>query len=117
MHRQKPCQAVPVSLRLQSQGKNIREALDLSENLYRKVTAEEIEYEKQESRYRFMLDMNTMKSVAEEKGLAKGLERGRNEGAVNKQHEIAKKMREEGIDLELISRITDLPVETIETLR
>ena len=93
------------------------EDLDMSENLYRKVTAEEIEYEKQESRYRFMLDMNTMKSVAEEKGLAKGLERGRNEGAVNKQHEIAKKMREEGIDLELISRITDLPVETIETLR
>ena len=88
MHRHTLC--------LQSQGKTIREDLDMSENLYRKVTAEEIEYEKQESCDRFMLDMNTMKSVADREGF----DRGRNEGeklglergAANEKREIAKNM-------------------------
>ena len=85
-----------------------REDLDMSENLYRKVTAEEMEYEKQESRYRFMLDMNTMKSVADREGFERG--------AGEKQREIAKNLKALKISLDNIAEATGLTLAEIEAL-
>ena len=46
----------------------------------------------------------------------KGIEQGRAEGAAQKQREIAKNMRKEGIAKEVIEKITGLPAEEIEKL-
>ena len=45
-----------------------------------------------------------------------GIEQGRSEGAAQKQREIAKNMRKEGIAKEVIEKITGLPAEEIEKL-
>ena len=45
-----------------------------------------------------------------------GIEQGRAEGAAQKQREIAKNMRKEGIAKEVIEKITGLPAEEIEKL-
>ena len=45
-----------------------------------------------------------------------GIEQGRAEGAAQKQREIAKNMRKEGIAKEVIEKITGLPTEEIEKL-
>ena len=45
-----------------------------------------------------------------------GIEQGRAEGAAQKQREIAKNMRKEGIAQEVIDKITGLPTEEIEKL-
>ena len=48
----------------------------MTENAYRKVTEDELEYERRESRFRYQLQRNTELSVARDEGL----EQGRNEG-------------------------------------
>ena len=48
----------------------------MTENAYRKVTEDELEYERRESRFRYQLQRNTELSVARNEGL----EQGRNEG-------------------------------------
>ena len=50
--------------------------------------------------------------VAEEKGR----EEGKEEGKKQNQLEIAKKMKEENIDIEQISRITNLTIDEIKQL-
>ena len=96
----------------------------MTENAYRKVTEDELEYERRESRFRYQLQRNTELSVARSEGLAEGetigLAKGRSEGlaegAAQKQREIAKNMRKEGIAKEVIEKITGLPAEEIEKL-
>ena len=61
-----------------------------------------------ESRAGFLRDVDAKMEVAEEKG--------REEGKKQKQLEIAKKMKEENMDMEQISRITNLTSKEIEEL-
>ena len=49
-------------------------------------------------------------------GLSEGRSEGLVEGAAQKQREIAKNMRKEGIAKEVIEKITGLPAEEIEKL-
>ena len=77
----------------------------MTENAYRKVTEDELEYERRESRFRYQLQRNTELSVARNEGEAIGLKKGRtegeaiglkkgrSEGAVQKQREIAKNFK------------------------
>ena len=51
-----------------------------------------------------------------DEGEAVGLERGRSEGATQKQREIAKSMVKEGIAKEVIEKITGLSAEEVEEL-
>ena len=54
------------------------EDIDMTENAYRKVTEDELEYERRESRFRYQLQRNTELSVARERGSgAIGLNKGR----------------------------------------
>ena len=65
-----------------------------------------------ESRAGFLRDVDAKMEVAEEKGR----EEGKEEGKKQNQLEIAKKMKEENIDIEQISRITNLTIDEIKQL-
>lgn len=73
-----------------------------------------------ESRAGFLRDVDAKMYVAREEGKKEGKEEGRKEGKEEgkkqKQLEIAKKMKEENMDIEQISRITSLTIEEIEEL-
>ena len=92
----------------------------MTENAYRKVTEDELEYERRESRFRYQLQRNTELYVARNEGLSEGeaigLKKGRSEGAVQKQREIAKSMKEKKLDLSIIAEITGLTPTEIEAL-
>ena len=88
----------------------------MTENAYRKVTEDELEYERRESRFRYQLQRNTELSVARNEGEAIGLKKGRSEGAVQKQREIAKNFKHAGIPIAVIAENTGLTIEEIENL-
>ena len=56
--------------------------------------------------------MNTTKTD----GYNEGLEQGQKLGEINKKKEIAKKLKQENISLELISKTTGLSIEEIKRL-
>ena len=96
------------------------EDIDMTENAYRKVTEDELEYERRESRFRYQLQRNTELSVARNEGEAIGLKKGRSEGlvegAAQKQREIAKNLKHAGIPIAVIAENTGLTAEEIEKL-
>ncbi|MBD9158325.1 MAG: hypothetical protein EGQ16_00495, partial [Clostridiales bacterium] len=51
-----------------------------------------------------------------EQGLKQGVEQGIKQGEENKKIELAKKMKQEGIDIETIQKITELSKEEISKL-
>ena len=84
----------------------------MTENAYRKVTEDELEYERRESRFKYQLQRNTELYVARTEGEAIGLKKG----AAQKQREIAKSMIKEGIAKEIIKKVTGLSAEEVEEL-
>ena len=57
------------------------------------------------------------KKLGREEGIKEGIKEGRKEGERKKQLEIAKKMLEEKIDIDVIEKITELSKEEIEKLK
>lgn len=57
-------------------------------------------------------EMNEMKLAGFEQGIEKGIEQGIEQG----KNELIKKLKEQGVDLEVISKATDLPIEEIEKI-
>ena len=100
------------------------EGLTMTENAYRKVTQDEIEYERMESRLKYQLQYNTDISLARQEGLELGLERGLEQGrtegeAVGRKEmrlELARAMKDKGLETEAIAEITGLTAEEIEIL-
>ena len=100
------------------------EGLTMTENAYRKVTQDEIEYERMESRLKYQLQYNTDMSLARQEGLELGLERGLEQGrtegeAVGRKEmrlELARAMKDKGLETEAIAEITGLTAEEIEIL-
>ena len=92
----------------------------MTENTYRKVSQDELEYERREARLKYQLQYNTEISVAREQGLAQGLKKGEaaglKKGDAQKQREIAKAMKESGAEKEYIAKVTGLTREEVEML-
>ena len=92
----------------------------MEENKYLKQARKELEHlsgdpdfkRLLESRAGFLRDVDAKMEVAEEKGR----EEGKEEGKKQKQLEIAKKMKEKNMDIEQISRITNLTIKEITEL-
>ena len=61
-------------------------------------------------------ESNMLKQEGLEEGEAKGRAEGRAEGEAKKQNEIAKKMKDEGAEIEFIVRVTGLTKEEVEAL-
>ena len=96
------------------------EGIAMTENAYRKVTQDEIEYERMESRLKYQLQYNTDMSLARQEGLELGLERGleqgRTEGEAAATVKLARAMKDKGMETEAIAEITGLTAEEIEIL-
>ena len=90
--------------------------MDMTENTYRKVSQDELEYERREARLKYQLQYNTEISVAREQGLAQGFAKGRSEGEAQKQREIAKNLKALNLTKEQIAEATGLSTAEIEKL-
>ena len=88
----------------------------MTENTYRKVSQDELEYERREARLKYQLQYNTEISVAREQGLAQGFAKGRSEGEAQKQREIAKNLKALNLTKEQIAEATGLSTAEIEKL-
>ena len=80
----------------------------MTENAYRKVTEDELEYERREARFKYQLQRNTELYVARKEGLV--------EGAAQEKREIAKNLKHAGIPIAVIAENTGLTAEEIEKL-
>ena len=104
------------------------EGINMAENLYRKATKEEREAAWAECRMMYQHDQASMREDARAKGraegraeglaegLAAGREAGLTEGAAQKQREIAKNLKESGIQIDVIAKNTGLTPEEIAQL-
>ena len=92
------------------------EGIAMTENVYRKVTQDEIEYEKMESRLKYQLQYNTDMSMARQEGLELGLEQGRTEGEAAATVKLARAMKADGESVDKIIKYTGLSVEEVERL-
>ena len=90
--------------------------MDMTENTYRKVSQDELEYERREARLNYQVQYNTEISVAREQGLAQGFAKGRSEGEAQKQREIAKNLKALNLTKEQIAEATGLSAAEIEKL-
>ena len=104
------------------------EDMDMTENTYRKVSQDELEYERREARLKYQLQYNTEISVAREQGLAQGRKKGEaaglkkgeavglKKGEAQKQREIAKNLKALNLTKEQIAEATGLSAAEIEKL-
>ena len=92
----------------------------MTENTYRKVSQDELEYERREARLKYQLQYNTEISVARDQGLAQGLKKGEavglKKGEAQKQREIAKNLKALNLTKEQIAEATGLSAAEIEKL-
>ena len=78
------------------------EDMDMTENTYRKVSQDELEYERREARLKYQLQYNTEISVAREQGLAQGFKKG----VTQEKREIAKNLKALNLTKEQIAEVT-----------
>ena len=88
--------------------KNDNEEIKEAVKQLTEMSADEYERELYEIRERSRLTYNTEINEAKRKGLA--------EGKIEEKREIAKKMKEEALDIKLIQKITNLSKEEIALL-
>jgi predicted transposase/invertase (TIGR01784 family) len=86
--------------------------IEKAHKVYKKFTRDEQMLELYEARQKFKRDYNSILAAKIEEAEQKGLQKGKLEGILG----IAKKMKDEGEEIEKISRITGLSVEEIERL-
>lgn len=92
------------------------EGLAMTEDVYRKVTQDEIEYERMEARLKYKLQYNTDMSLARQEGLEQGRAEGEAAGRKEMKLQLARTMKAEGESIEKISKYTGLTAEEIEEL-
>lgn len=92
------------------------EGLTMTENAYRKVTQDEIEYERMESRLKYQLQYNTDMSMAKQEGIEQGRAEGELAGRQEMKLELARAMKAKGLEIEAIAEITGLSAEEVEKL-
>ena len=88
----------------------------MTEDVYRKVTQDEIEYERMEARLKYQLQYNTDMSLARQEGLEQGRAEGEAAGRKEMKLQLARTMKAEGESIEKISKYTGLTAEEIEEL-
>ena len=85
--------------------------LEMTQEILRKATEEEILRERALAREKFLRDKLHM-----ENRYNRGLEEGREEGRMAEKREIAKNFRNSGIPIDVIAKNTGLTIEEIEKL-
>ena len=97
------------------------EGVNMANEILRTISADERMRSIMRSREKFLRDRITEINYAEEKGRKEGIEKGKKEGIEKGKKEgiiqMAKEMLNNGLDIELVSSITKLPREVLETLK
>ena len=92
------------------------EVIRLTEKRFREVTQEEHEWARKHSEWMFEMEAAAARKEAREEGLEEGRAEGRAEGRSKEKNSIARAMKCEGMDAGLISKLTGLSIEEIESL-
>ena len=64
-----------------------------------------------------LAEIDEFRELGHEEGLKEGLEKGKQEGSLEKSIETAKKMLQDNLDFNIISKYTDLSIEEVEKLK
>ena len=70
-----------------------------------------------ELREKYIMDQKAIEGAGYDKGLKNGIEKGLKEGRIKEKREIAKKMKNEDIDIEVIKEVTGLHIEEIKKIK
>ena len=81
-----------------------------------KINKDKDERRLAELREKYIRDQKAIEGAGYDKGLNDGMKKGIEQGEQNKTIELAKKMKDEGFDINQIIKITNLSVEEIEKL-
>ena len=81
-----------------------------------KISQDEREIRLAELREKAVKDEMAIRDSGYKEGKEEGLEEGIKQGKISKQLEIAKKLKEENVDINLISKVTNLKVEEINKI-
>ena len=81
-----------------------------------KISKDKDERRLAELREKYIRDQKAIEGAGYDKGLNDGMKKGIEQGEQNKTIELAKKMKDEGFDINQIIKITNLSVEEIEKL-
>ncbi len=92
--------------------KEIKEAIETLED----ISSDEEKERIAELRQKYIMDRKSEIRTAKEIGVKEGLEEGMEKGSKNEKIEIAKKMLNENMKIEVIERITGLTKTEIEEL-
>ena len=82
-----------------------------------RLSGDRKERERYEKRRESRLNEISALSYAEEKGIKQGIKQGIEQGAKNEKIEIAKKLIQNGLDNELISKSTGLSIKEVKEIR
>ena len=97
--------------------KEIKEAIETLEDISSDKTKERIA----ELRQKYIMDkkseLRTAKEIGIKEGIKEGFKKGLEEGSKNEKTEIVKKMLQENIAIEIITKITSLTQEEIEKIK
>lgn len=99
-----------------SKNKELQEA----KKVYNEIQQSEREQELAEMRMKYIMDQKATERYGfkqgVQEGIRQGVQQGREEGTIEERKRIAKQMREKGIDVKAISKITKLKIEEIEKI-
>ena len=101
------------------------EVVDMKENkevgkakkVLEEISQDEHERYLAELRQKYIMDQKAIEGAGFDKGLKAGIEQGIQQGIDQNTIEIAKKLKEQNIDIEVISKVTGLSIKEIENLK
>ena len=83
---------------------------------YKRFTSDDKLMRAYAARDAFLVGQKMMLSREREEGIKEGIEKGIEKGKLAEQISIAKSMKKENIDIEVIKRVTGLTIEELEKL-
>ena len=100
------------------------EVVDMKENkevgkakkVLEEISQDEHERYLAELRQKYIMDQKAIEGAGFDKGLKAGIEQGIQQGIDQNTNAIAKKLKEQNIDIEVISKVTGLSIKEIENL-
>ena len=101
------------------------EVVDMKENkevckakkVLEEISQDEHERYLAELRQKYIMDQKAIEGAGFDKGLKAGIEQGIQQGIDQNTNAIAKKLKEQNIDIEVISKVTGLSIKEIENLK
>ena len=87
-----------------------------AKEILEKISQDKNERYLAELREKYIMDQKAIEGAGYDKGLNDGVKQGRKQGEEKKTIELAKKMKQQGIDIEVIKKITGLSLDKINEL-